>query len=114
MAYKNPQNSAGGQTPTPQKKFSRKIEDFRCGECNYSVTGTGYTNHCPNCLHSQHVDVNPGDRASSCKGTMQPVQRGIHSKKGEYIVHTCLKCGYQKKNKISEEDNKEKINQLPW
>ncbi|MBU3901416.1 RNHCP domain-containing protein, partial [Patescibacteria group bacterium] len=44
------------------KKFQRKIEDFVCGHCGPKIKGTGYTDHCPKCLWSQHVDVNPGDR----------------------------------------------------
>ena len=43
--------------------FTRKVEDFTCEHCGREVHGNGYTNHCPHCLHSKHVDVNPGDRA---------------------------------------------------
>jgi len=54
------------------KKFQRQKEDFVCGECGTTVSGTGYTNHCPQCLWSMHVDVNPGDRAAACGGMMEP------------------------------------------
>ncbi|MEK7061411.1 MAG: RNHCP domain-containing protein, partial [Patescibacteria group bacterium] len=43
--------------------FVKKIEDFVCKVCGTKVKGTGYTNHCPNCLYSLHVDEEvPGDR----------------------------------------------------
>ena len=91
-----------------KKKFSRKFEDFVCDHCGFSVSGTGYTNHCPSCLFSRHVDVNPGDRANLCKGPMRPVQ--IENKGDRYIiVHRCEKCGEIKRNKTSKEDNFEKV-----
>lgn len=90
------------------KKFSRKIENFVCDNCGFFVAGTGYTNHCPRCLFSRHVDINPGDRANLCKGPMSPVQ--IENKRDKYIiVHRCEKCGIFKRNKTSKEDNFEKI-----
>ena len=58
---------------TPPKKFQRTIEDFTCEQCNFAVKGNGYTNHCPKCLWSKHVDVNPGDRAATCGGLMEPI-----------------------------------------
>ncbi|MDB4939746.1 MAG: hypothetical protein JWO40_171 [Candidatus Doudnabacteria bacterium] len=90
------------------KKFTRKIENFTCEHCNNLVKGDGYTNHCPNCLYSKHVDINPGDRASSCGGLMKPVQ--VFLKNGEYVIkHQCTICGYEKNNKTSPNDNFEKL-----
>ena len=83
--------------------FKRKIEDFVCGNCGNSVKGDGYTNHCSRCLWSKHLDVTPGDRASGCGGMMKPSK--IETKGGEYdITHKCVKCGYEKRNKMSPED----------
>lgn len=31
--------------------------------------GSNHRNHCPNCLYSLHVDIEPGDRESECGGT---------------------------------------------
>lgn len=91
-------------------KFSRKIEDFVCENCGKKVKGNGFTNHCPHCLWSKHVDVNPGDRASSCQGLMTPFRIEKGDKDGEFIiVHKCVKCGYEKRNKTSENDNFEEI-----
>jgi Zn finger protein HypA/HybF involved in hydrogenase expression len=84
--------------------FKRNIEDFKCENCGNEVIGNGYTNHCPKCLYSKHVDINPGDRASSCSGLMEPIS--IEKKKGEErIIHKCKKCGFEKANKIQKDDN---------
>lgn len=93
------------------RQFQRTIEDFVCENCDLQVKGNGYTNHCPRCLWSKHVDINPGDRMAKCGGMMEPI--AIESKDGGYIiVHRCVKCGYEKRNKKSEEDNFEAILKL--
>jgi len=93
------------------RKFQRNIEDFTCGYCREDVRGNGYTNHCPKCLWSQHVDVNPGDREADCDGMMAPVS--AEQKSGEWrIIHKCEKCGYEKVNKLSKEDDFDKVMKL--
>ena len=78
------------------QKFQRNIEDFVCGHCGAEVKGNGFTNHCPKCLYSKHVDINPGDRADQCRGLMKPVS--IELRKGEYtIIHECVGCGFKKR-----------------
>ncbi|MFA6315015.1 MAG: RNHCP domain-containing protein [Candidatus Paceibacterota bacterium] len=95
----------------PTKQFQRLVEDFVCENCSLEVKGNGYTNHCPRCLWSKHVDINPGDRQAECGGMMDPV--AIESKNGEYIiVHRCIKCGYEKRNKKSEQDDFDIILQI--
>lgn len=75
-----------------QKKFKRHIEDFVCEHCGALIEGDGYTNHCPRCLRSKHVDVNPGDRAEACRGMMEPI--AIEGASPSYrIVHRCERCG---------------------
>lgn len=91
--------------------FTKNIEDFTCEHCGELVKGNGYTNHCPKCLYSKHVDINPGDRDNPCKGLMQPID--FVKKNGkEYILHKCLKCGAQKLNKISKNDNMDVIYEI--
>ena len=90
------------------KKFTRTKQDFTCGHCGASIKGNGYTNHCPNCLWSKHVDVNPGDRANICGGMMEPV--AVDMDHGEYIIiHKCGNCGMSKRNKIVKTDNFEAV-----
>lgn len=72
------------------------------------MRGDGYTNHCPRCLWSKHVDINPGDRAAECAGMMEP--KKVETEKGEYVLtHRCVKCGHEKRNKISPEDDFEQM-----
>src|SRR6185369_16733546 len=85
------------------RRFVRRKEDFSCLRCGVSVNGNGYTNHCPACLWSKHVDINPGDRENSCGGLMEPMKMEV--KKGDYIIlHQCQKCGAKKRNKAAPED----------
>ena len=89
-------------------KFTRTTEDFDCAFCGTHVHGNGYTNHCTECLSSLHVDVNPGDRASDCRGLM--LADSLERKKGEmFIVHKCTKCNHVRRNKVSPDDNFEAI-----
>jgi hypothetical protein len=91
--------------------FTRTTEDFVCEKCGFSVVGNGYTNHCPECLWSKHVDIFPGDRAEKCGGLMEPIR--IEKKGKEYtIIHKCIKCGIEKPNKAVKEDNFQMIIQV--
>ncbi|MCA9353982.1 MAG: RNHCP domain-containing protein [Candidatus Kaiserbacteria bacterium] len=86
------------------KKFTRTKEDFTCEKCGFFVEGNGYTNHCPKCLWSKHVDVNPGDRAASCQGLMEPIR--VETKGDVYtITHRCTICNYEKRNKTTAQDD---------
>ena len=73
------------------KRFQRKIEDFTCMNCSSEVIGDGYTNHCPACLCSRHVDIFPGDRLEECGGLM-PVTSYNQGKKKIILTHTCKTC----------------------
>ena len=86
------------------KQFTRTIEDFTCAHCGTHVQGNGYTNHCPECLWSKHVDNNPGDRASDCDGMMKPVAVEKVGR-GFVITHKCKKCGKTIRQKASDNDN---------
>ena len=84
--------------------FTRITEDFKCEKCGFFVEGSGYTNHCPECLWSKHVDIFPGDRAGKCSGMMEPIRVGKKGK--DYIlIHKCIVCGFEKPNKAVKEDN---------
>ena len=86
------------------QNFKRQIEDFICEHCGQKVVGNGFTNHCPRCLWSQHVDINPGDRAESCGGLMEPI--GVELERGQYVItQKCLKCGRTWRNLALSDDN---------
>ena len=86
------------------RKFQRTKEDFNCERCDFFVRGSGYTNHCPKCLWSKHVDLNPGDRQATCRGLMEPI--GVSLKQGEYVIlHHCRSCGLKKYNRAAKNDD---------
>lgn len=93
------------------KMFTRRKEDFVCGHCGQKVTGDGYTNHCPNCLYSKHVDNNPGDRMNTCGGLMEPIRVEVKSDKYT-IIHRCVKCHKEKRNRSSKDDSIDAILQV--
>jgi len=93
------------------KRFQRKKEDFICEHCGEGVKGIGYTDHCPRCLWSKHVDINPGDREADCQGMMEPM-RAVVIREGYVIHYKCDKCGYLHKVKAAENDNFEEIVRL--
>lgn len=88
-------------------------ESFVCRRCGRLVTpggaGSEHRNHCPNCLTSLHVDVEPGDRASDCGGLMEPVAVWVR-KGGEWaVIHRCSRCGQMRSNRIAADDNPMKL-----
>ena len=89
-------------------------EEFICEACGRKVSPLGYTarDHCPFCLHSKHVDINPGDRAEECHGDLVPVSLEISGSKGYVIIYRCKKCGKIRKNKAAKDDNMDLIIEL--
>lgn len=85
------------------KNFQRKIENFACEHCGLQMEGDGYTNHCPRCLWSRHVDIQPGDRLANCHGMMEPV--AVSGSLNAYrILHRCQACGAEKWNQAQADD----------
>ncbi len=86
----------------------RKLDSgFVCVNCGKEVQPLGYTsrNHCPYCLCSIHVDIEPGDRANDCKGLLVPIGIDYNANKGYIIRHKCRICGMEKRNKCADDDN---------
>jgi hypothetical protein len=83
--------------------FTRRPEDFDCLNCGLHVRGNGYTNHCPRCLWSRHVDLSPGDRASGCGGAMEPVA-ALYEGGRTVVVQRCQRCGHTRRNKTARND----------
>ena len=90
------------------KVFRRTIENFTCEHCGARVIGNGYTNHCPNCLWSKHVDVHPGDRAAACGGMMEPI-RLEGSSPAYRIIHRCQRCGLERINNAEKSDSQDAL-----
>lgn len=95
------------------KKFNMIDEGFICDNCGMKVSPLKYTarDHCPYCLYSKHVDINPGDRSNSCMGLLKP--SGIEKFKDTYkIIYKCEKCGENHKNIMAKDDNMDLIIEL--
>ena len=88
-------------------------DHFTCKVCGRLVvpagSGSEHRNHCPNCLSSQHVDVEPGDRESDCGGVMDAVAVWVR-KSGEWaVIHRCRQCGTLSSNRVAADDNPMKL-----
>lgn len=96
------------------KKFKMIDEEFVCENCNYFVKPLGYTarDHCPKCLYSKHVDINPGDRGEDCHGMLVPIGVLKDKKAGFKILYRCSKCGMIRKNKMANDDDMDLIIKL--
>ena len=98
-----------------RKNFIVRNESFICKNCghkNLPLQGS-CRNHCQKCLFSLHVELDvAGDRENACGGFMKPVSLEQLSKKGYVIVHRCLECGMEMKNKTADDDDFEKVIEL--
>ena len=85
------------------KRFSKNDSGFICAHCGKEVLPLGKSsrNHCPFCLTSLHVDVNPGDRANECRGKLLAGAALVDAKKGYIIIHKCEKCGKLLRNRAA-------------
>lgn len=88
-------------------------ESFTCKVCGRLVVpngaGSDHRNHCPYCLTSMHLDIEPGDREADCGGAMEPIAVWVR-KNGEWaIIHRCKICGALSSNRIAADDNPMKL-----
>ena len=88
-------------------------DSFTCKSCGRLVVaagaGSSHRNHCPNCLCSLHLDIEPGDREADCGGLMEPIAVWVR-KGGEWaVVHRCRICGMLSSNRIAADDNPMKL-----
>lgn len=86
---------------------------FTCKVCGREIipsgAGSSHRNHCPNCLCSLHVDVEPGDRASDCGGIMDPIGVWVRSDGEWAVIHRCRRCGILHSNRVAADDNPVKL-----
>ena len=88
-------------------------EDFICENCGKDVEKSSYTarDHCPYCLYSKHVDINPGDRENKCHGLLEPI--AVEKYRDTYkIIYKCQKCGEIHKKILHKDDDFTKIVEL--
>lgn len=92
------------------KKFKMIDEGFKCISCGKMVEPLKYSarDHCPYCLTSIHIDIDPGDRLNECKGILKPID--IEKYKDTFkIIYKCDKCGMIHKNIMASDDNMDMI-----
>ena len=92
------------------KLFQELDEGFICENCGKQVEPLKYSSrdHCPYCLYSKHVDINPGDRQNPCKGLLKPIE--IEKYKDTYkIIYQCTSCKKTHKNIIAKDDDMNQI-----
>ena len=102
-----------------QKDYYRThpcADPFVCKVCGRTVVaggaGSEHRNHCPYCLSSQHLDIEPGDREADCGGVMEPIAVWVR-RNGEWaIIHRCRICGALSSNRIAADDNPIKLMSL--
>lgn len=88
-------------------------ETFICKVCGRLVVpvgaGSAHRNHCPNCLSSLHVDIEPGDRQADCGGIMEPIAVWVRGRGEWTIIHRCRRCGSLCANRVAADDNPIKL-----
>ena len=100
----------------PKKDYYKDhacLETFTCRVCGREVVPEGaasdHRNHCPNCLSSIHLDIEPGDRAAECEGVMEPISVWVRNNGEWAIIHRCKRCGAMSSNRIAADDNPMKL-----
>ena len=112
--FKSPPNPSSKKRGEIKKNFTRVIENFACGNCGLEVVGDGYTDHCPKCLWGKHVDEEiPGDRASDCRGLMEPVGAKLIMSNVKFLInYKCTKCRHVFTVREGKGDDREKLMKL--
>ena len=91
-------------------------ETFVCKVCGKTVVpegaGSAHRNHCPYCLSSRHLDVEPGDRSADCGAIMEPIAVWVRGRGEWAIIHRCKACGALSSNRIAADDNPMKLMSL--
>lgn len=113
-----PRDQRAAATPAYSAGRPQASDGFTCGHCQRVVgplpSGGHNRNHCPYCLYSRHVDAErSGDRASACKGMMEPIGVFERPNGEEVIVHLCLKCGFERFNRVGADDDEAQVASLP-
>lgn len=101
---------------TTNARFTKINESFQCAACGRQVPPSQKScrNHCPDCLVSRHVDINPGDRENECQGLMDAIDYELTGKKGLVLIFKCRSCNAITRNIAATEepqspDNYDKI-----
>ena len=115
----NPEASARRREQRERERRRVAVsKPFKCRQCKSFIgaplTGGRQRNHCPNCLHSLHVDLKtPGDRGSDCQSLMEAVASFFRSGGEQVVVHRCKGCSIERHNRVAADDNPLLLMRLP-
>ena len=94
---------------TQSNLFGNSFDSFECKVCGAANVPDGassaHRNHCAQCLSSIHLDNEPGDRASLCRGVMDAIGVWVRNDGEWAIIHRCRDCGALSSNRIAADDN---------
>jgi hypothetical protein len=98
-------------------RHTTRSDEFRCRHCRMYVgslpSGGSHRNHCPSCLYSRHVDDRrPGDRASTCGGSMSPEGLFTRPRGEQVILHECQSCGQERWCRVGADDDYQALMRL--
>ncbi|MFE3059427.1 RNHCP domain-containing protein [Nocardia sp. NPDC059239] len=88
---------------------TQKIDHFTCVWCGLAVSrfaaDGARRNHCPSCLHSQHVVDKAGGGPSECRARMAPIAVAVPRSGDWILIHRCVRCDELTSNPIFADDN---------
>ena len=88
---------------------SARLAYLQCRHCGHEFSlaapGTRHRNHCPHCLWSVHLDDTPGDRASLCRGGMEPIAIAVDPRGEWQVLHRCGTCHTSHVNRVAGDDD---------
>ncbi|MEU7137331.1 RNHCP domain-containing protein [Streptomyces sp. NPDC046261] len=86
-----------------------KTDTFTCVRCGLTVSTLAADgsrrNHCPSCLHSQHVHDHVEGGPSECRSRMTPIAIAVLRTGDWMIIHRCVRCDELTSNPVCADDN---------
>ncbi|KDQ71134.1 RNHCP domain-containing protein [Streptomyces halstedii] len=96
----------------PQRTTARNplsTDTFACVGCGLIVAARApdgrRRNHCPSCLHSQHVLDQTEGGASECGSRMSPISIAVLRTGDWMLIHRCVRCDELTSNPVCGDDN---------
>ncbi|MFH8975009.1 RNHCP domain-containing protein [Streptomyces sp. NPDC017890] len=84
-------------------------DTFVCAWCGLTVSAAACDgtrrNHCPSCLHSQHVLDHVEGGPSDCHGRMTPISIAVLRTGDWMVIHRCVGCDELTSNPVRADDN---------
>ncbi|MEU5983963.1 RNHCP domain-containing protein [Streptomyces sp. NPDC047434] len=82
---------------------------FACVRCDLTVAALGPDgvprNHCPSCLHSQHVQDHVEGGPSDCRSRMSPISIAVLRTGDWMVIHRCTRCDELTSSPVCPDDN---------